>query len=67
VTAMEKEQLKSVLTVFIPSVVAWFSAKGLIASDMVGPGSTELTVTAVPAVICARPRATEICADLVMP
>jgi len=36
-------------------------------SDIVGPGSTELTVTAVPRVISARPRDTASCAVLVTP
>src|SRR5271166_6346570 len=36
-------------------------------SDAVGPGSTELTVTFVPAVVSARPRATASCAVLVIP
>jgi len=47
---MEKEQLKSVLTVFIPSVVAWFSAKGLIASDMVGP-ATDMVINTLIGII----------------
>src|SRR5580698_4430162 len=36
-------------------------------SDAVGPGSTELTVTFVPAVVSARPRAIASCAVLVIP
>lgn len=34
---------------------------------MVGPGNTELTVTAVPRVISASPREIASCAVLVMP
>jgi hypothetical protein len=33
---MDKEQLTGVLRIFVPSVVAWFSAKGLVAADLVG-------------------------------
>lgn len=34
---MDKEQLTGVLRIFVPSVVAWFSARGLVAADLVGP------------------------------
>jgi len=40
---MDKEQLTGVLRIFVPSVVAWFGAKGLVAADMVGP-TTEMLV-----------------------
>ena len=36
-------------------------------SEAVGPGSTELTVTPVPTVVSASPRATASWAVLVMP
>jgi hypothetical protein len=34
---MDKEQLTGVMRIFVPSMVAWFSARGLVAADMVGP------------------------------
>jgi hypothetical protein len=43
------------------------SAKPSCPSDRVGPGSTELTVTPVPAVVSASPRAIATCALLVIP
>ena len=41
--------------------------KSTMPSDCVGPGKTEFTVTFVPLVNPAKPRATESCAVLVMP
>ena len=43
------------------------ATKVLTPSEEVGPGSTLLTVTFVPASVSARPRATDSCAVLVMP
>lgn len=34
---MDKEQLTGTLRIFVPTIVAWASAKGLVAADMVGP------------------------------
>ena len=50
-----------------PFCLARSATKVSTPSDMVGPGSTELTVTAVPRVSSARPRETASCAVLVMP
>lgn len=44
---MDKEQLSGVLRIFIPSVVAWFSAKGLVAADLVGPMTDMIVNTLV--------------------
>ena len=33
---MDREQLTGVLRIFVPSMVTWFAAKGLIAADAVG-------------------------------
>ena len=47
---MDKEQLTGVLRIFVPSVVAWFSARGLVAADMVGP-TTEMLVNMLVGII----------------
>lgn len=47
---MDKEQLTGVLRIFVPSVVAWFGAKGLVAADMVGP-LTDLAINVIVGVI----------------
>ena len=44
---MDKEQLTGVLRIFVPSVVAWFSARGLVAADLVGPMSDMVINTLV--------------------
>ena len=51
----------------LPSALASASTKPPAPRDLVGPGSTQLTVMPVPATASARPRDTASCAVLVMP
>jgi hypothetical protein len=47
---MDKEQLTGVLRIFVPSVVAWFSARGLVAADLVGP-MTDMVINTLVGII----------------
>jgi hypothetical protein len=47
---MDKEQLTGVFRIFVPSVLAWFSARGLIATDLVGP-ATDMVINTLVGVI----------------
>jgi hypothetical protein len=47
---MDKEQLTGVMRIFVPSVVAWFSARGLVAADLVGP-MTDMVINTLVGII----------------
>jgi len=47
---MDKEQLTGVFRIFVPTIVAWASARGLVAADMVGP-TTDMLVNVLVGII----------------
>src|SRR5271167_4263313 len=63
--ARKNSRSTAAASVFCSTASSWTNLST--PSDAVGPGSTELTVTFVPAVVSARPRATASCAVLVIP
>src|SRR3569623_2874283 len=58
---------RSIVAVSTPRAAASCATKAPTPSEEVGPGSTQMTVTPVPAMVSARPRATASCAVLLTP